>query len=62
VREKFSDLVFETLACLIREREIVRVCASAENVRVDQLDRAFRVLRTCAAWDGHANERDACES
>jgi hypothetical protein len=53
VREKFGDLVFETLAGLVREREIVWVCASAEHVRVDQFDRTFRVLRAGAARKSH---------
>jgi hypothetical protein len=62
VSEKFGDLVFEAFAALVGERKVARVRAGSKDVRIDQLDRAFRVLRAGAAWDGHANERDACES
>ena len=58
VSEKFGDLVFETLAGLVGERKIVRVGAGAEDVRVDQLDRAFCILRAGAAGKGHSNQRE----
>ena len=59
--EKFGDLVFETFAGLVGERKIARVCAGAENVRIDQFDRALRILRS-AARPARPTRADACES
>ena len=63
-REKFGDLVFESLAGLVGEREIARIGAGAKDMRVDQFERAsrFAVLRACAARSGEGDQRKKCDS
>ena len=58
VREKLGDLVFETFAGFVRERQIVRVRAGPKDVRIDQFDRAFRILRARAARKRHTDQRE----
>ena len=62
VSEKFGDLVFEALAGLVGERKIARVRAGPEDVRVDQLDRAFRILRASAARKRDSDQRENCDA
>ena len=59
VSEKFGDLVFEAFAGLVGERKIVRIRAGSKDVRVDEFDRAFRVLRARAARESDPNQREA---
>ena len=40
-REKLGDLVLETFAGLVGEREIARIRAGAKHMRVDEFDRVF---------------------
>ena len=50
-REKVGDLVLEALAGLVGEREVARIRAGAEHMRIDQFDRVggVRLLRARAA-------------
>jgi len=41
--KKFGDLVFEAFTGLVGEGKIARIGAGAKDMRVDELDRAFRI-------------------
>ena len=55
--EQLCDLVFKSLARLVRERQIARICAGAKHVRVDEFDRSVLiVLGPAAAGPDHAGK------
>ena len=56
-REELGDLVFETFAGLVGEGKIARIGAGAKDVRVDEFDRAFRILRARTARENDPNQR-----